>query len=156
MPFLRQVTAGRGIPESRIEKVTQHYYDVGGASPINGSCRDLLAALRKELDGLGLALYWGNRNWAPVLADTVARMRDDGVERALAFVTSAYGGYSSCRQYLDDIAAARDAVGAGAPEISKLRLYYNHPGWVRPWASSLCSALDEAPRATSATSATSA
>ncbi len=156
MPFLRQVTAGRGIPESRIEKVAHHYYDVGGASPINASCRDLLAALRKELDGLGLALYWGNRNWPPMLADTVARMRDDGVARALAFVTSAYGGYSSCRQYLDDIATARDAVGPGAPEISKLRLYYNHPGWVGPWASNLRSALGEARRATSATFTSSA
>jgi ferrochelatase len=152
MPFLRRVTAGRGIPESRIEKVAQHYYDLGGASPINASCRDLLAALRAELDGLGLALYWGNRNWAPLLADTVAQMRDDGVSRALALVTSAYGGYSSCRQYLDDISSARAAVGPGAPEISKLRLYYNHPGWVGPWASSLRSALGRAHQAVSSTS----
>jgi ferrochelatase len=147
MPFLRRVTAGRGIPEGRIENVAQHYYDVGGASPINARCRDLMAALRRELDGLGLALYWGNRNWDPLLADTVAQMRDDGVTRALAFVTSAYGGYSSCRQYLDDISGARAAVGAGAPEIAKLRLYYNHPGWVGPWASSLRAALDQAHRA---------
>lgn len=147
LPFLRRVTAGRGTPESRIEKVAQHYYDLGGASPINASCRDLLGALRPELEGLGLALYWGNRNWAPLLADTVAQMRDDGVGRALALVTSAYGGYSSCRQYLDDISRAQAAVGPGAPEISKLRLYYNHPGWVGPWASSLRSALDQAHRA---------
>ena len=152
MPFLRQVTAGRGIPESRTESVARHYYDVGGTSPINASCRELLAALRQELDGLGLALYWGNRNWHPWLAATLAQMRDDGVQRALALVTSAYGGYSSCRQYLDDIKTAREAVGAGAPEISKLRLYYNHPGWVRPWATSLGAALDQARRATSSTS----
>jgi ferrochelatase len=144
VPFLRRVTAGRGIPESRIAKVAQHYYDLGGASPINARCRDLLAALRPELDDLGLALYWGNRNWAPMLADTVAQMRDDGVTRALAFVTSAYGGYSSCRQYLDDISTAQAAVGPGAPEISKLRLYYNHPGWVEPWASSVRATLDRA------------
>jgi ferrochelatase len=149
MPFLRQVTAGRGIPESRVEKVARHYYDVGGASPINARCRDLLAALRPALDGLGMALYWGNRNWRPLLGATLAQMRDDGVERALALVTSAYGGYSSCRQYLEDISTAREAVGAGAPEISKLRLYYNHPGWVRPWAASLRSALDQAYRAAS-------
>jgi ferrochelatase len=110
-----------------------------------------MAALRRELSDLGLALYWGNRNWPPLLADTVAQMSADGVERALAFVTSAYGGYSSCRQYLDDISAAREAVGAGAPEISKLRLYYNHPGWVGPWASSLRSALDQARRAATTT-----
>jgi ferrochelatase len=144
VPFLRRVTAGRGIPQSRIDSVAQHYYDVGGASPINASCRELLEALRPEIEELGLALYWGNRNWAPMLADTVAQMRDDGVTRALAFVTSAYGGYSSCRQYLDDIAAARAGVGRGAPEISKLRLYYNHPGWVGPWAASVRSTLDRA------------
>ena len=115
MPFLRQVTAGRRVPESRIESVAKHYYDLGGASPINASCRDLLAALRRELDGTDLALYWGNRNWAPMLADTLAQIRDDGVTHALAFVTSAYGGYSSCRQYLDDISSARAAVGPRAP-----------------------------------------
>jgi ferrochelatase len=147
MPFLRRVTAGRGIPESRIAKVAQHYYDVGGASPINTSCRRLLTALRPELDDLGLALYWGNRNWPPFLADTLAQMGDDGVTRALALVTSAYGGYSSCRQYLDDICAARAAVGAAAPEISKLRLFYNHPGWVAPWAASLRRAVDQAHQA---------
>ncbi len=149
MPFLRRVTAGRGIPEDRIAKVAQHYYDVGGASPINASCRDLLEALRPELDDMGLALYWGNRNWPPMLADTVAQMRDDGITRALALVTSAYGGYSSCRQYLDDISAARAAVGTGAPEIAKLRLFYNHPGWVGPWAASLRSAVDQAHRGAS-------
>jgi ferrochelatase len=103
-----------------------------------------LDALRPELDYMGLALYWGNRNWPPMLTDTVAQMRDDGVSAALALVTSAYGGYSSCRQYLDDISGARAAVGPGAPEISKLRLFYNHPGWVGPWAASLRSALDQA------------
>ncbi len=149
MPFLRRVTAGRGIPESRITQVAQHYYDVGGASPINASCRDLLAALRLELADMGLAIYWGNRNWRPMLTDTVAQMREDGVSKALALVTSAYGGYSSCRQYLDDIAAARAAVGPGAPEIAKLRLFYNHPGWVGPWAASVRSALDQAHQAAS-------
>ena len=90
----------------------------------------LLEALRTEWPDLDLRLYWGNRNWHPLLEDTVAQMRDDGIERALAFVTSAYGGYSSCRQYLDDIAAAGRRVGEGAPAVDKLRLYYNHPGWV--------------------------
>lgn len=142
MPFLRRVTAGRGIPESRIEAVAEHYYHAGGASPINARCRELMAALAPELADLRLPLYWGNRNWHPLLDDTVAQMRDDGVQRALAFVTSAYGGYSSCRQYLDDIAAARAKVGPGAPEIQKLRLFYNHPGWARSWAASLSGALE--------------
>ncbi|MGH9105467.1 MAG: ferrochelatase [Acidimicrobiales bacterium] len=141
MPYLRRVTAGRGIPEARAQAVAEHYYRAGGASPINERCRELLAALEPEMAELSLGLYWGNRNWAPLLEDTVAQMRDDGVERAVAFVTSAYGGYSSCRQYLEDIAAARAKVGPGAPEITKLRLYYNHPGWVVPWAESLADAL---------------
>ena len=141
MPFLRRVTAGRGIPEKRIAQVAEHYYAAGGASPLNARCRELMEALRPELADVGLRLYWGNRNWHPLLDDTLAEMRDDGVQRALAFVTSAYAGYSSCRQYLDDIASARLRVGAGAPIVDKLRLYYNHPGWVEPWAANLARAL---------------
>jgi protoporphyrin/coproporphyrin ferrochelatase len=141
MPFLRRVTAGRGIPQQRIAQVAEHYYAAGGASPLNARCRELVEALRPELAAMGLRIYWGNRNWHPLLDDTVAEMRDDGVERALAFVTSAYGGYSSCRQYLDDIASARLRVGADAPMVHKLRLYYNHPGWVEPWATNLARAL---------------
>jgi protoporphyrin/coproporphyrin ferrochelatase len=142
VPFLRRVTAGRGIPESRIAQVAEHYYAAGGASPLNARCRELMDAVRDELAALGLALYWGNRNWHPLLEDTLAQMRDDGVTQALAFVTSAYGGYSSCRQYLDDIARARATVGAAAPVVDKLRLYYNHPGWVEPWAANLARALE--------------
>jgi protoporphyrin/coproporphyrin ferrochelatase len=145
MPFLRRVSAGRGIPEERIAAVAEHYYAAGGASPLNARCRQLMEALGRQLAGAGgsadLALYWGNRNWHPLLDDTVAQMRDDGIERALAFVTSAYGGYSSCRQYLDDIDTARRRVGDGAPVVEKLRLYYNHPGWVEPWAANLAHAL---------------
>jgi protoporphyrin/coproporphyrin ferrochelatase len=141
-PFLRRVTAGRDVPESRLDKVAEHYYQAGGASPLPAACRALLEALRSELAGTSLDIYWGNRNWHPLLEDTLAQMRDDGIERALAFVTSAYGGYSSCRQYLDDIAAAQAKVGPGAPRVEKLRLYYNHPGWVEPWASNLSVALE--------------
>ena len=141
MPFLRKVTDGRGVPEERLAAVAEHYYQAGGASPLNERCRQLLAALEGELAGLALRLYWGNRNWAPLLPATIAQMRNDGVQRALALVTSAYGGYSSCRQYLDDIATARAAVGPGAPVIDKLRLFYNHPGWVGAWADSLGKAL---------------
>ena len=142
MPFLERVTAGRGISQSRIAAVAEHYYAAGGASPLNARCRELMEALRTELAHLDLRLYWGNRNWHPFLDDTMAEMRDDHIERALAFVTSAYGGYSSCRQYLDDIEQARRRVGDGAPAVDKLRLYYNHPGWVQPWAAQLQHALE--------------
>ena len=144
MPFLHRVTAGRGVPEGRIAEVAEHYYAAGGTSPLNARCRELMEALRGDLARLGLALYWGNRNWHPLLDDTLAQMRDDGVERALAFVTSAYGGYSSCRQYLDDLGTARRRVGENAPIVDKLRLYYNHPGWVEPWAANLDRALKTA------------
>ena len=113
LPFLQNVTRGRGVPPERLAEVAEHYLHFGGVSPINQQCRDLLAAIRADFaaDNVDLPVYWGNRNWDPMLADTVAQMRDDGVKRALAFVTSAYGGYSSCRQYQEDIAAARAALG---------------------------------------------
>jgi ferrochelatase len=136
LPFLRNVTRGRGIPDERLAEVAEHYYHFGGVSPINQQCRDLLAAL--DLD---LPKYWGNRNWQPMLADTVAQMRDDGVTSALGFATSAYGGYSSCRQYWEDIAAARAKVGPGAPAIAKLRQFHDHPGFVEPHADAVRAAL---------------
>ena len=133
-PFLDQVLRGRPVPAARRAAVAEHYHHLGGRSPINDHTRALVGALEADLAAHGLALpvYWGNRNWHPFLADTVSGMRRDGVHRALAFVTSAYASYSGCRQYLEDIARARDAVGAGAPVIDKLRLFYNHPGFV--WA----------------------
>ena len=113
--------------------MAHHYHHFGGVSPINAQCRELLAALRPELAaaGVDLPLYWGNRNWDPYLADTVAPMRDDGVQRALAFVTSPFGSYSSCRQYLDDIEAARARSAPARPAIDKIRHYHDHPGYVR-------------------------
>jgi len=141
-PFLERVTRGRGIPPARLQAVAEHYYAAGGASPVNGCCRELLASLERETYELGLPWYWGNRNWHPLLERAIAQMRDSGVRRALAFVTSAYGGYSSCRQYREDIEAARSAVGRGAPEVDKIRLFYNHPGWVGPWADSVSAAIE--------------
>jgi ferrochelatase len=143
MPFLRNVVRGRGVPDERLAAVAEHYQHFGGVSPINAQCRELLAALRPALDAAGLALplYWGNRNWDPYLADTVASMRDDGVTRALAFVTSPFGSYSSCRQYLENIGAARSVVGDGAPVIDKLRHYHDHPGYVQPHADAVHRAL---------------
>lgn len=134
MPFLRNVTRGRGIPDERLAAVAEHYYHFDGVSPINDQNRALLAALRDDFaaNGLDLPMYWGNRNWSPYLADTVRVMRDDGVRRALAFVTSAYGSFSACRQYQNDIAAAREQVGVDAPAIDKIRHYFNHPGFIAP------------------------
>jgi protoporphyrin/coproporphyrin ferrochelatase len=147
MPFLENVTRGRGVPPERLAGVAEHYYAFGGVSPINQQCRDLLAAVRADLaaDSLSLPVYWGNRNWTPYLADTVRAMAADGVRRAVAFVTSAYSSYSGCRQYLDDIERARAAVGPGAPEIDKIRRYFNHPGFIEPFAGSAADALATLP-----------
>jgi protoporphyrin/coproporphyrin ferrochelatase len=149
MPFLENVTRGRGVPRERLAVVAEHYYAAGGVSPINQQCRDLLAAIGKEFAAarLDLSLYWGNRNWEPYLTDVVAEMAAAGVRNALAFVTSAYGSYSSCRQYLDDIAAARAQAGPAAPRIDKLRHFYNHPGFIEPFADATARALGSLPPA---------
>jgi protoporphyrin/coproporphyrin ferrochelatase len=147
MPFLANVTRGRNVPPERLASVAEHYYAFGGVSPINQQCRDLLAAVRADFaaSGLALPLYWGNRNWMPYLADTVRAMTEDGVRRAVAFVTSAYSSYSSCRQYLDDIERARAAVGPGAPRIDKIRRFFNHPGFIEPFAGQARAALATLP-----------
>lgn len=136
LPFLERVTRGRGVPPERLQTVAAHYLARGGVSPINAQCRALLDALGAELRAAGhdLPLYWGNRNWHPLLPDTVARMAADGVRRALAIVTSATSSYSGCRQYLEDIAAARAAVGADAPVVDKIRQFYDHPGFIEAMA----------------------
>ena len=147
MPFLANVTRGRNIPAERLAGVAEHYLAVGGVSPINQQCRDLLTAVRADFaaSDVPLPVYWGNRNWAPYLADTVREMADAGVRRAVAFVTSAYSSYSSCRQYLDDIEQARAAVGPGAPRIDKIRRFFNHPGFIEPFAGRVDAALATLP-----------
>jgi len=147
MPFLRNVTRGRGIPPERLEAVAEHYYAVGGVSPINQQCRDLVAVLQDDFRarGLDLPVYWGNRNWDPYLTATVATMAADGVRHALAFATSAYSSFSSCRQYLDDIDRAREQSGPGAPRIDKIRRYFNHPGFIEPFAANAQAALATLP-----------
>jgi protoporphyrin/coproporphyrin ferrochelatase len=149
MPFLANVTRGRGIPPDRLAAVAEHYYAVGGVSPINQQCRDLLAAIGKDFaaGGLDLPIYWGNRNWRPYLTATVADMAAAGVRRAVAFVTSAYGSHSGCRRYLDDIAAACAAAGPGAPRIDKLRHFFNHPGFIEPFAEHTAAAIESLPAA---------
>jgi ferrochelatase len=143
VPFLENVTRGRTIPPERLRLVAEQYLRFGGVSPINAQCRELIAKLTTEFatHDLALPIYWGNRNWHPLLTDTVQQMRDDGIRRALAFITSPYSSYSSCRQYLDDIARARLAVGAGAPEVQRLRHYFNHPGFVEPLSRNVGAAL---------------
>ena len=147
MPFLRNVTRGRSVPEERLAAVAEHYYEFGGVSPINQQCRDLLAAVRADFaaNDLLLPAYWGNRNWSPYLADTVRAMAADGVRRAVAFVTSAYSSYSSCRQYLDDIERARAAVGPSAPRIDKIGRFFDHPGFIEPFADHARAALASLP-----------
>lgn len=132
MPFLENVVRGRNVPRERLLSVAEHYQHLGGKSPINDQCRSLITALRAELDqhGIDLPIYWGNRNWHPLLEDTLRTMRDAGVRRAMVYVTSAFSSYSGCRQYREDLDKARAAVGEGAPELDKLRVFYNHPGFV--------------------------
>lgn len=136
MPFLENVLRGKNVPHERMLEVAEHYQQFGGISPINEQNRRLIAAIRADFatHELELPVYWGNRNWHPLLPDTLAEMAKDGVERALAFFTSAYSCYSGCRQYREDIARARDHVGPTAPSVDKLRMFFNHPGFVEPMA----------------------
>ena len=147
IPFLKNVLRGKSVPRERMLEVAEHYYHFDGKSPINGQNRELIAALQKEFSEKGpeLPIYWGNRNWHPLLADTLRQMQKDGIQRALGFVTSAYSSYSSCRQYLDDIAQAREEAGPGAPEVDKIRVFYNHPGFIEPLIENVGKALAQFP-----------
>lgn len=154
MPFLENVTRGRGIPRERLEAVAEHYLHFGGRSPINDQNRALLAALRTELDGRGVGtpLIWGNRNWAPYLVDALRDAHEAGVRRVVTVVTSAYSSYSGCRQYREDLAAAVTTLAAEGRlvEVDKVRHYYNHPGFVAPVVDAVrdgLAALPEAARA---------
>ena len=149
LPFLENVTRGRGVPPERLAEVAEHYHARGGVSPINAQNRGLLEAIGGAFrdGGIDLPLYWGNRNARPFIEDTVRQMKADGVRHAVAFVTSAYSSYSACRQYLDDIVRAVAAVGAGAPKIDKLRPYFNHPGFIEPFAAAVDAALAGLPQA---------
>jgi len=147
IPFLENVLRGRNVPHQRLLEVAKHYYQFGGVSPINGQNRALIAALEDELKAnqIDLPIYWGNRNWHPMLADTLRQMANDGIHHALAFFTSAYSSYSSCRQYHEDIARAQAEVGESAPQVSVLRKFYNHPGFVQPNIENIRTALDHIP-----------
>ncbi|TWG96967.1 ferrochelatase [Nocardioides sp. J9] len=149
VPFLENVTRGRGIPRERLEEVGQHYFLFGGKSPINDQNRALITALEADLaeQGIDLPLYWGNRNWDPYLTDTVAQMAADGHQRVLCIATSAYSSWSSCRQYWDNIEDAVAALPEGvvAPRIDKVRAYFNHPGFVEANKDGILAALADLP-----------
>jgi ferrochelatase len=136
LPFLENVLRGKNVPRERMLEVAEHYYHFGGVSPINAQNRELIAALKEVLDRQGpkLPVYWGNRNWAPFLTDTLRQMKSDGVKRALAFVTSVFGSYSGCRQYREDIERAVQEIGEGTIAVDKLRCPFNHPGFIAAMA----------------------
>lgn len=149
LPFMERVTQGRGIPPARLVEVSQHYQLFGGRSPINDQNRMLRAALERALADAGprLPVYWGNRNWDPTLPDVLRQMRDDGVRRALCVVTAAFSSYSGCRQYREDLARAREEVGPDAPELDKVRVFANHPGFLEPQVELVRTALEQLPPA---------
>ncbi|HEX5105382.1 MAG TPA: ferrochelatase [Pirellulaceae bacterium] len=132
LPFLENVLRGRNVPRERMLQVAEHYRHFGGVSPINAQNRALIAALKDDFvaAGLDLPIYFGNRNWHPLLPDTLRDMRDRGVRRAIALFTSAFSSYSGCRQYRENIAAAQAEVGEGAPQVDRLRMFFNHPGFI--------------------------
>jgi len=148
MPFLENVLRGKNVPRERMLEVAEHYYHFGGRSPINDQNRQLIAALEAELaqHGPTLPIYWGNRNWNPMFADTLRKMKADGVRRALAFVTSAYSSYSGCRQYREDIARAQEAAGEGVPAVDKIRAFHNHPGFVEAVTDRVNASLEGIPQ----------
>lgn len=149
VPFLENVTRGRNIPRERLEQVGEHYFLFGGKSPINDQVRELIGALKPALADadIDLPIYWGNRNWEPMLSDTVRQMANDGITRALAFVTSATSSYSGCRQYRENIIEARELVGEDAPVIDKIRQFYDHPGFIEPMITNVQRCLDQLPTA---------
>jgi len=153
IPFLENVLRGRNVPRERMLEVAEHYSHFGGVSPINGQNQALIAALVAELNqhGPSLPVYWGNRNWHPLLPDTLRQMRDDGIKNALAFFTSAFSSYSGCRQYRENISVAQEEVGDGAPAVHKLRMFYNHPGFIEPMAERVQDALSQLPGRDNAT-----
>ncbi len=147
LPFLENVLRGRNVPRERMLEVAEHYYEFGGRSPINDQNRALIAALETELatHGPHLPIYWGNRNWHPLLSDTLRQMAAEGVRHALAFMTSAYSSYSSCRQYRENVAAAQADVASHAPQVDKLRVFFNHPGFIEPMIENVRAALEQIP-----------
>ena len=147
LPFLENVTRGRGIAPERLAEVGGHYLGLGGVSPINAQNRALIAALEADFaaNGLRLPVYWGNRNWGPFLDDTMAALADDGARRVLALLTSAYSSYSGCRQYRENLAAAAAPLGDRAPHVDRVRHYFNHPGFIETMVDATLEAVARVP-----------
>lgn len=143
MPFLENVLRGKNVPRERMLEVAEHYAHFGGVSPINEQNRQLMAAIENEFAsaGIDLPVYWGNRNWEPFFPDTLRQMRDDGRKRSLAFFTSMFSCYSGCRQYRENIIAAREEVGDDAPLVEKVRMGFNHPRFIETMADSVRTAM---------------
>ena len=142
MPFLENVLRGKNVPRERMLEVAEHYSHFGGVSPINDQNRKLLEAIAAEFGraNIELPIYWGNRNWHPMLADTIRQMRDDGRKRTIAFFTSMFSSYSGCRQYRENIIAACEEVGDDAPQIEKVRMGFNHPRFIE----AMCQSVNDA------------
>ena len=147
IPFLRNVLRGKNVPEERMQEVSKHYDLFGGVSPINEQNRDLIAAIEEELkaNGIDLPVYFGNRNWHPMLEDTLRQMKSDGVKSALSFFTSAFSSYSGCRQYRENIFEAQQNIADGAPIIDKLRMCFNHPLFIEAISDRVHQALSQIP-----------
>ena len=147
IPFLENVLRGKNVPRERMLEVAEHYYHFDGFSPINEQVRQLIKALKLELaqHDIDMPVYWGNRNWHPLLQDTVQLMAEDGIKHALAFVTAAYSSYSSCRQYCEDVERACQAVGSQAPQVDKVRVFYNHPDFIAANVDHVREALNRIP-----------
>jgi protoporphyrin/coproporphyrin ferrochelatase len=147
LPFLENVLRGKNVPKERMMEVAEHYKQFDGVSPINAQCRNLIEALQTECDRreISLPIYWGNRNWHPMLADTLQQMAQDGRKRAIAFFTSMFSCYSGCRQYRENIAAAQALVGEKAPFVEKVRKGFNHPSFIAAQKDCLEKALNELP-----------
>lgn len=153
IPFLENVLRGKNVPHERMLEVAEHYKGFGGVSPINEQCRQLIDAVKAECESrqLTLPIYWGNRNWHPLLPDTLQAMKNDGRKRSIAFFTSMFSCYSGCRQYRENIAAAQSAVGSGAPLVEKVRKGFNHPKFIQAQRDCVLEALAQLPESVRAT-----
>ncbi|MCA8995538.1 MAG: ferrochelatase [Planctomycetaceae bacterium] len=149
VPFLENVLRGRNVPRERMLEVAEHYYHFDGISPINQQTRELIDAVSSSLRerGVDVPVYWGNRNWHPMLPDTLARMQADGVRKAIAFVTAAYSSYSSCRQYRENVYAACESIGEETSMVDKIRVFFNHPDFIGANSDRVKFAIEQLPAA---------
>ena len=145
IPFLENVLRGKNVPRERLLEVAEHYSHFGGISPINQQCKDLISALEGDLKAnqIELPVFWGNRNWTPLLPDTMRELKQAGARRILAFMTSGFSCYSGCRQYREDVYSAQDQADANDIEVHKIRVFYNHPDFVAVNAENVQKAIDD-------------